>query len=344
MTDEWEISWSHQVEGRVGALSCVGDDCIIAAGSVVRRLNNDGDFVWRREFSFDVYRLEHDGTNLAVLAGSGFFLLDLSTGELIGEGRSVSGGFRDVVVRPGGGWVLADRGDHIHLFNRRGRGIRRLRPGPLLKMVGWLDRELLLAHDDDGRLRALRLGGDDAQRQIETTKWSWVSRLQDGRLIVQKIDGTLYEGIPNPFGWDRLDRIPGDGLVPLDTVWTGEGWWALDVSCDLIQLPMSEDSKRHPAGDLLVSNRVDRMLTATRDGLTRMWIAPHLASRRRLLFEEIASGELRRLDWEQRQVIFEAARDAEDNGMISRAIELYESLGRAEDVHRLISKREGSDE
>ena len=58
---------------------------------------------------------------------------------------------------------------------------------------------------------------------------------------------------------------------------------------------------------------------------------------------EIASGEMRRLDWEQRQVIFEAARDAEDSGMLSRAIELYESLGRAEDVRRLISQREGAD-
>ena len=98
MTEErWEIAWSHQVEGRVGALSCLVDDCLIAAGSVVRRLNADGDFLWRREFSFDVYKLEHDGTNVAVLAGTGFFLLDLATGEPIGEGRAVAGGFRDVV-------------------------------------------------------------------------------------------------------------------------------------------------------------------------------------------------------------------------------------------------------
>ena len=29
--DRWEIAWSHQVEGRVGALSCLGEDCLIAA-------------------------------------------------------------------------------------------------------------------------------------------------------------------------------------------------------------------------------------------------------------------------------------------------------------------------
>lgn len=339
----WETAWSHQVEGRVGAIACIDADSVIAAGNVVRRVNADGDFLWRREFAFDVYRLEHDGTRLAVLCGSAFFLLDLSTGEPIGEGRAVAGGFRDVVRRPGGGWLLADRGDHIHLFNRRGRGIRRLRPGPLQRMVGWLDREILLAQDEDGCLRALRLGGDDAQRRIEDTRWSWVSRLAGGRLLIQKVDGTLHEGIPNPFGWDRLDRIPGEGIVPMAAAWTGEGWWSLDVSGDLVQLPADLDAERRQAGDLLVSNGVDRMLTASRDGLVRMWVGPHLVDRRRLLFEEIASGEIKRLDWQQRQVIFEAARDAEDAGMLSRAIELYESLGRAEDVRRLIARREGAD-
>jgi hypothetical protein len=129
----------------------------------------------------------------------------------------------------------------------------------------------------------------------------------------------------------------------MSAAWTGEGWFALDVSGDLIRLPVESNGERRPAGDLLASNRVDRMITASRSGLVRMWIGPHLVSRRRLLFEEIASGELRRLDWEQRQIIFEAARDAEDAGMLSRSIELYDSLGRAEDVHRLVSRREGAD-
>ena len=343
MDDRWDVGWSHQVEGRVGAVCCLGEDSLIAAGSVVRRLNVDGEFMWRRNFAFDVYRITHDGTNLAVLAGSAFFLIDLMTGEPISEGRAVGGGFRDVLARPGGGWLLADRGDHIHLFNRSGRGIRRLRPGSINKMVGWLDRELLLVQDDDGCLRALRLGGDDAQRQIETTRWSWVSRLYAGRVLVQKVDGSLHEGVPNPFGWDRLDPIPGEGIVPLDAAWTGEGWWVLDVASDLIRLPLAPDGERRPAGDLLSSNLGDRMITATRTGLVRMWIGPHLAIRRRLLFEEIASGEVRRLDWEQRQVIFEAAQDAEAGGMLTRAIELYQSLSRSEDVHRLIAQREGAD-
>ena len=114
----------------------------------------------------------------------------------------------------------------------------------------------------------------------------------------------------------------------------------LEMSGDLVQLPSGEGSERHPAGSILTSNGVDRMLTATADGLIRLWVAPHLASRRRLLLEKIAAGELRRLDWRQRESIFEAARDAEDAGMLSRAIELYESLGRQEDVRRLLARRE----
>ena len=40
MTEErWEIAWSHQVEGRVGAIACLGEDSLIAAGSVVAQGN-----------------------------------------------------------------------------------------------------------------------------------------------------------------------------------------------------------------------------------------------------------------------------------------------------------------
>ncbi len=340
MEESWAIQWSHQVEGRIGSLCCVDENSIIACGALVRMLGGDGDFIWKREFSFDVYRMATDGTNLAVLSGTGFFLLDLATGEPLGEGRAIAGGFRDVIPRPGGGWVLADRGDHIHIFNRLGRGIKRLRPGPLLRMVGWVDRELLLALDGDSRLRALRFSGDLAMRAIEDVRWAWVSKLEAGRMLVQAADGSISEGIPNPFGWDRLDRISDEGLVPLDASWTGEGWWMLEMSGDLVQLPSGEGSERHPAGSILTSNGVDRMLTATGDGLIRLWVAPHLASRRRMLLEKIAAGELRRLDWRQRESIFEAARDAEDAGMLSRAIELYESLGRQEDVRRLLARRE----
>ncbi len=50
--------------------------------------------------------------------------------------------------------------------------------------------------------------------------------------------------------------------------------------------------------------------------------------------------ERRRIDWEQRQVMFEAALTAEDEGMLTNAIELYQALGRTEDVRRLLGQQE----
>jgi len=339
---DWDVTWSHQVEGRVGAVLAIDDKALIAAGPLLRLLDADGEFIWRREFTFDVYRVDTNGKTIGVLSGIGFFLLDLSSGELLGEGRAVAGGFRDLSPRPGGGWVLLDRGDHIHLFNRRGRGIQRLKPGPLRQLVGWLDRELLLVLDMDGCLRCLRLTGEMAQRRIEDRRWSWVSRLARGRMLMQAADGSIHEGVPNPFGWDSFEGVSEAGLLPLAAAWTGEGWWLLQMSGDLCLLPPLEDDVGEPAGDLLAGNGIDRLVTATRDGLVRMWVASHLADRRRLLLEEMASAELSRLDWKQRETIFEAARDAEEAGMLSRAIELYEALGRIEDVRRLLALREGA--
>ena len=46
-------------------------------------------------------------------------------------------------------------------------------------------------------------------------------------------------------------------------------------------------------------------------------------------------------DWEERRKIFKRACDAEDEGRISLAIDLYESLGRTSDVNRLLERQRG---
>jgi hypothetical protein len=339
MDGDWRVSWSHQLEGRVGAVCALSDGIIVACGGVVRLISDLGDFVWKRTFQFDVYRLVADSTNVAVLSGPGFHLLSLATGDPLGEGRAVSGGFRDVLSRPGGGWVLPDRGDHVHLFNNEGRGIRRLRPGRIRKLVGWLDREHLLAMDDDGHLRCLRLFGEDSQRIIEERRWAWASRLSSGRMLVQAMDGSIFEGVPNPFGWDSLEQLVSTGVDPLEAVRTGDGWWMLTMDGSLDRIPPSEGDAL-PAGVILASNDADVMASSTRDGLLRWWESPRLISRRSELLRKLVSEERRRVDWEQRQVIFEAARDAEDNGLLTRAVELYGTLGRSEDVHRLLAIKE----
>ena len=326
---DWRVGWSHQLEGKVSAIAADAAGMIVAAGGIIRMLDTEGEFIWRRELAFDVYHLEIDLHTVAVLAGPGFHLIDIDSGDSLGEGRSVSGGFRSIIARPGGGWVLQDRGDHMHLFDRSGKGIRRLRPGRIRSLVGWLDREHLLAHDDDGYLRCLRLSGDDGQRVIEGRRWAWVSRLSGGNMLVQSPEGSLYEGTPNPFGWDSLELLRELAADPLAADRGGDGWWV-----------PSTPGQGLPAGHLLSSNGADVMCTATRDGLVRWWESPQLASRRTELLKYLAIKERRRIDWEQRQVMFEAALAAEEEGMLTNAIELYQALGRTEDVRRLLGQQE----
>ncbi|DAC25087.1 MAG TPA: hypothetical protein D7H85_05420 [Candidatus Poseidoniales archaeon] len=95
--------------------------------------------------------------------------------------------------------------------------------------------------------------------------------------------------------------------------------------------------------DHISSDGAGSILTATKEGLLRWSIAPGIsgirAEGRRTQEEE----ERRRLDWLQRSTMFESAQQAEDEGLWSRALELYRALGRDEDVRRILGLQEGSD-
>ena len=81
------------------------------------------------------------------------------------------------------------------------------------------------------------------------------------------------------------------------------------------------------------------MVTATREGLIRRWTAPHLAqSERQGRYKAAAEAALAK-NWEERRAIFARAQTAEDEGRLSRAVELYEALGRTEDVRRLLKRQ-----
>ena len=72
-------------------------------------------------------------------------------------------------------------------------------------------------------------------------------------------------------------------------------------------------------------------------------VAPHLAEyQRRLRLKVAADAKLAR-SWEERRQLFQRALTAEDEGRLSRAIELYEALGRKEDVQRLLKRQKGGD-
>ena len=96
-------------------------------------------------------------------------------------------------------------------------------------------------------------------------------------------------------------------------------------------------------GDMLINLGRDSMVTCRRDGLVRRWVAPHLAEeQRRHRQKEAADAKLAR-SWEERRQLFQRALTAEDEGRLSRAIELYEALGRKEDVQRLLKRQKGGD-
>ena len=46
MAGDWRVSWSHQLEGKVGAIATLNEGDIIASGVFVRLLNDFGVFIW----------------------------------------------------------------------------------------------------------------------------------------------------------------------------------------------------------------------------------------------------------------------------------------------------------
>ena len=342
----WEVAWSLQ-EQRVAAVTCAGDGMMVACGSQVVSFDSLGNVRWRRNLLFTVYRLEVDDSNVGLLCGQGFHILRISDGTPIHEGRATTGGFQDLMPRPGGGWVISDRVGHLHLFDVAGIGIRRLNTGENRRLVGWLDREHLLLHNQDGRIRCLRLVQHDLSRYIDGKNWSWTSRLSNGQMLLQATDGEVWMGQPHPFGWDALDRVEMVGTEPIASVRSGDGWWLADIDGRLLRIPPlvdeSEQSAEMRGGEFIAGNGIDIMVTATQSGLIRWWESAQLSSERRAIIQRLVTEERQRLDWEYRKNMFQEARRAEDDGILSRAIELYQALGRSEDVRRMLQLQSRGD-
>ena len=272
-----------------------------------------------------------------------FPLLRVSDGSQIGEGRSTTGGFSDILARPGGGWVLSCRRGQLHVFNAEGRGIKRLDVGGVRRLIGWFDREHLMWQDDDGKLRCARLANENSQRLMEDRVWSWVSSMSGGRVLLQSADGMLWEGSPHPYGWDSLSTIDTRSLEPLSAHRAGDGWWVLSIEGGLhcMTEDVSIKSANTDLGDYLVGLAADTMATVKRNGLVRIWKSAELMQLRRVEMQKMVAEAQVASDWEERRRIFKRACDAEDEGRISLAIDLYESLGRTSDVNRLLARQRG---
>lgn len=339
----WSISHSWQAPTFVATSTSVGSDLLVASGLELFLLDENGGLRWKRSMPFKVHAAEHSSGQIAILCGHGFHILRASDGSQIGEGRATSGGFSDLMSRPGGGWILACREGRLHLFNQEGRGIKRLESGMVRRLVGWFDREHLMWQDDRGRLRCARLAKDDSQRLLEDRVWSWVSRMVGGKVLLQSADGNLWEGVPHPFGWDAIETIDTRSLEPVAANRAGDGWWVLSVEGKLYSMSGEEDAESVGTnlGEFLVGLAADTMATLTRSGLARFWQAPELANLRRAEMQKNLAEAKMSSDWEERRNIFQRARQAEDEGRLSLAVDLYEALGRAEDVNRIVARLRG---
>ncbi|MED5291621.1 MAG: hypothetical protein VX778_05270, partial [Candidatus Thermoplasmatota archaeon] len=300
---------------------------------------------WERSMPFKVHAICNGGGRIGILAAHAFYLLNTVDGSMVHEGRSCPGGFLQLLNRPGGGWVVSGRDGNLHLFDVNGIGIRRIQSGIVRRLIGWLDREHLLWQDANGVVYCGQIAQQDKRRVVDSTVWSWVSPLIDGRTLLQSADGQLWDGIPHPYGWDHLERIEIESLEPLMATRAADGWWVLGIEGHLDHMTSNSEEVRvgegMSLGDLLIRLGPNSMVTCRRDGLIRRWVAPHLAEeQRRHRQKEAADAKLAR-SWDERRQLFERAQTAEDEGRLSRAVELYEALGRMDDVQRLLRRQKG---
>ena len=342
----WSISWSWQAPSRIACIASVEGGIAVSSGLELILIESNGDIRWSVDMPFKVHAMDYNNGILAVLAAHGFYVISTTDGSMLHEGRSTFGGFTDIASRPGGGWILSGREGQLHLFTHEGKGIRRFDSGKVRRLVGWLDREHLLWQSGDGKLWCGRLAQKYQKRLLEDRIWSWVTKISSGRLLLQASGGDVWEGIPHPFGWDTIDRLQTDSLEPMEGVRCGDGWWILGIEGHLTHISTEEKEedlvelgKGMGLGDMLEGLTADSMVSSTRQGLIRFWTAPHLAqSQREGRFKAAADAALAR-NWDERRTLFQRARTAEDEGRLSLAVELYQSLGRSEDVRRLLKRQ-----
>lgn len=340
----WTVARSWQAPSIISNATRVGNNLLIAHGLELVLLDDELEQRWNKKLPFRVHAAAHDSGKIGVLYGHGFHLLKASDGSQLGEGRSTQGGFSDILPRPGGGWVVSCRKGQLHVFNQDGRGLKRFEVGGVRRLVGWFDREHLLWQDEDGKLRCARLAREDSQRLLEDRVWSWVSKMSGGRLLMQSADGMLWEGSPHPYGWDSLDTIDTRSLEPLSAHRAGDGWWVLSIEGSLTSMTEDVDieSINTDLGENLVGLAADTMATVRRDGMVRIWQSPDMAELRRVEMQKMVAEAKAASDWEERRQIFKRACEAEEQGRISLAIGLYESLGRSSDVNRLMKRQRGN--
>ncbi|CAI8207119.1 MAG: Uncharacterised protein [Methanobacteriota archaeon] len=323
---KWEILSSHNYDGVVTSIEFNDSGIAISNNKEIHFIDFRGNKNWSVQMPFKPYQIKSNNGNLfGILMGNGFIVINSETGEQLHEGRSTQGGFSQIINRPGGGWVLSDRHEQLHIFNEQGYGIKRLFSGKIRKLIGWLDREHLLIHDGDGTLRCVRLMAQSTQRQIEEKIWSWSSKLENGELLMQSLEGEIWKGKPNTNGWDELIHITDKCLEPLISVYSNEDWWIMNMESKVFNIKTNQVFEN--LGHLISSNSKDIIAVVNNEGLLRIIASPELIKKKN---DEISYEHEKikySLNSENRQNIFRLAKNAEAIKDYENAKKLYESIG-----------------
>jgi len=323
--EKWEVISSHKFEGVITSIEFNEFGIVISNNKNLYFIDFEGNQKWKIKMPFKPYKIKANKNLLGILMGNGFVVIDSNTGKQLHEGRSTQGGFSEIINRPGGGWILSDRKEQLHIFNQKGYGIKRLFSGKIRKLVGWIDREHLMIHDGDGSLRCLRLKADSTQRQIEENIWSWASELKNGEVLVQSLDGKIWKGKPNFSGWDSVEMIEENLFEPFKSIWTEGGWWILNMENKIFNITTKQEFIGF--GDIIASNSDNLFSVADRNGIMRIIGSRKIVDKKneKITFEY----EKRKysLNSEKRRNIFKIAKIAEMNNDFEKANELFKSIG-----------------
>jgi len=332
---KWGVISSQKFEGVITSIEFNEKGIAVSNNKNINFIDFHGNTKWIAKMPFKPYKIKTNENLLGILMGNGFIVIDSDTGEQLHEGRSTQGGFSQIINRPGGGWVLSDRHEQLHLFNQQGFGIKRLFSGKIRNLIGWIDREHLIIHDGDGCLRCIRLMAESTQRQIEEKVWSWASKLDNGELLIQSLEGEIWAGKPNTTGWDDLRLITDNCLEPLDSIWTKDGWWIMNMGNDVFNTTSMQEFEDF--GHLMASNSNNIFAVASNNGLLRIIGSNEVINQK----NEKISFEYEKIKYslnsENRQRIFKLAKRAESIKDYEKAKEIYNSL----DIEYTQEEKEG---
>lgn len=321
---EWGVISSHKFEGVITSIEFNKEGLAVSNNKNINFIDFQGETRWVSKMPFKPYKIKTNDNLLGILMGNGFIVIDSNTGEQLHEGRSTQGGFSNIINRPGGGWVLSDRHEQLHLFNQQGFGIKRLFSGKIRNLIGWIDRDHLIIHDGDGCLRCIRLMAESTQRQIEEKIWSWASKLENGELLVQSLEGEIWAGKPNTAGWDDLKLFNEKCLEPLNSIWTKDGWWIMNMENNVFNSTSKQEFEGF--GHLIASNSDNIFAVADNNGLLRIIGSYELIEQKNekisFEFEKIKYS----LNSEKRRALFKMAKNAESIHDYEKAKQIYDTL------------------